>query len=140
MSKQTTDTDVAFISALAEIDMFDGPLPEPSPMADYTDEAATDEDLEQMARLVREGVEAGALGFSSSRTPIHKGMDGEFVPGTFADRRELWALGRAVVEGGGVMFQLTGNHVDMADEFGWMRELAAEKATARTGPSWPRST
>ncbi len=89
-------------------------------------EAATDEDLEQMARLVREGVEAGALGFSSSRTPIHKGMDGEFVPGTFADRRELWALGRAVVEGGGVMFQMTGNHVDMADEFGWMRELAAE--------------
>lgn len=89
-------------------------------------EPATDEDLASMAKLVREGVEAGALGFSTSRTPIHKGMDGEYVPGTFADSRELWALGRAVVEGGGVMFQMTGSHVDMAEEFTWMRALASE--------------
>jgi N-acyl-D-amino-acid deacylase len=89
-------------------------------------EAATDEDLEAMARIVREGVEAGALGFSTSRTPIHKGIDGEFVPGTFADERELFRLGRAIVEGGGGVFQMTGNHVDMADEYPWMRRLAAE--------------
>lgn len=89
-------------------------------------EAANEDDLAAMAAIVREGVEAGALGFSSSRTPIHKGIDGEYVPGTFADARELWALGQAVVEGGGGMFQMTGNHVDMAAEFGWMRQLAAE--------------
>jgi N-acyl-D-amino-acid deacylase len=89
-------------------------------------EAATDEDLETMARLVREGIEAGALGFSTSRTPIHKGIDGEFVPGTFADERELFRLGRAIVEGGGGMLQMTGNHVDMAEEYPWMRRLAAE--------------
>jgi N-acyl-D-amino-acid deacylase len=89
-------------------------------------EVATDDDLEAMARIVREGIEAGALGFSTSRTPIHKGIDGEFVPGTFADERELFRLGRAVVEGGGGMFQMTGNHVDMADEYPWMRRLAAE--------------
>jgi N-acyl-D-aspartate/D-glutamate deacylase len=89
-------------------------------------EVATDEDLAAMAKIVREGVEAGALGFSTSRTPIHKGIDGEFVPGTFADERELFTLGRAVKDGGGVMFQMTGNHVDMADEYPWMRRLAAE--------------
>ena len=89
-------------------------------------EAATSEDLAAMAAIVREGVEAGALGFSTSRTPIHKGIDGEFVPGTFADERELWALGEAVVAGGGGMFQMTGHHVDMAEEFPWMRRLAAE--------------
>lgn len=89
-------------------------------------EPANDDDLAVMAKLVREGVEAGALGFSTSRTPIHKGIDGEFVPGTFADARELWAIGRAVVEGGGVMFQMTGNHIDMAEEFEWMRRMAGE--------------
>jgi N-acyl-D-amino-acid deacylase len=89
-------------------------------------EAATDDDLAKMAAIVREGVEAGALGFSTSRTPIHKGIDGEYVPGTFADERELFTMGRAVVEGGGVMFQMTGNHVDMAEEYPWMRRLAAE--------------
>lgn len=89
-------------------------------------EVASDEELAAMAKLVREGVEAGALGFSSSRTPIHKGIDGEYVPGTFADERELVALARAVVEGGGVMFQVTGHHVQMADEYVWMRRLAAE--------------
>jgi N-acyl-D-amino-acid deacylase len=89
-------------------------------------EAATDEDLETMARLVREGIEAGALGFSTSRTPIHKGIDGEYVPGTFADERELFRLGRALVEGGGGTFQMTGSHVDMAEEYPWMRRLAAE--------------
>ena len=89
-------------------------------------EVANDEELAAMAKIVREGVEAGALGFSTSRTPIHKGMDGEYVPGTFADERELFALGRAVKDGGGVMFQMTGNHVDMAEEYPWMRRLAAE--------------
>lgn len=86
-------------------------------------EAATDEDLAAMAKIVREGVEAGAMGFSTSRTPIHKGIDGEFVPGTFADEREMQALSQAVVDGGGVMFQMTGNHVDMAEEFEWMRRM-----------------
>ncbi|PRQ10085.1 N-acyl-D-amino-acid deacylase family protein [Enhygromyxa salina] len=89
-------------------------------------EAATDEDLAAMAKIVREGTEAGALGFSTSRTPIHKGMDGEYVPGTFADERELFAMGRAVADGGGVMFQMTGNHVDMVEEYPWMRRLAQE--------------
>ncbi|MCA9687933.1 MAG: D-aminoacylase, partial [Myxococcales bacterium] len=66
------------------------------------------------------------MGFSTSRTPIHKGIDGEFVPGTFADERELFALGKAVVDGGGVMFQMTGNHVDMLEEYPWMRRLAEQ--------------
>ncbi|NVB38149.1 amidohydrolase family protein [Pseudenhygromyxa sp. WMMC2535] len=89
-------------------------------------EAATADDLAAMARIVREGVEAGALGFSTSRTPIHKGIDGEFVPGTFADERENFALAKAVVDGGGVMFQMTGNHVDMAEEYPWMRRMVEE--------------
>ncbi len=59
-------------------------------------EPATPEDIEAMARLVQEAVEAGALGFSTSRTLGHRAMDGEPVPGTFAAEDELFGLGRAM--------------------------------------------
>jgi N-acyl-D-aspartate/D-glutamate deacylase len=49
-----------------------------------------------MAVIVREAVEAGALGFSTSRTMGHRAMDGRPVPGTFAAEDELFALGRGM--------------------------------------------
>ena len=49
------------------------------------------EELEQMVELVREGIQAGALGFSTSRTLLHKDVHGDYVPGTFAE------IGRAHV-------------------------------------------
>ena len=58
-------------------------------------EAANDDDIAAMAKIVREGVEAGALGFSTSRTILHLAKDGEPVPGTFANRAELMGIGRA---------------------------------------------
>ena len=63
-------------------------------------EPATPDDIAAMSRLVQEAVEAGALGFSSSRTLAHRAMDGEPVPGTFAAEDELFALGRAMAAGG----------------------------------------
>ena len=42
-----------------------------------------------MAALVREGVEAGALGFSSSKTLLHKDVHGEYMPGTFSGNDEM---------------------------------------------------
>ncbi|MFN7159083.1 MAG: amidohydrolase family protein, partial [Erythrobacter cryptus] len=42
----------------------------------------TAEDIAEMSRIVEEGVRAGALGFSTSRTVLHKSVDGELVPGT----------------------------------------------------------
>src|SRR5690606_40463375 len=47
-------------------------------------EPATPEDVEAMAAIVREGVRAGALGFSTSRTLAHRAVDGEPVPGPHA--------------------------------------------------------
>lgn len=43
---------------------------------------------------------AGAVGFSTSRTLIHKGIDGEHVPGTFAEEPELFGIGRAMRRAG----------------------------------------
>src|SRR6185436_2271270 len=50
------------------------------------------DEIAAMAVIVREAVEAGALGFSTSRTMGHRAMDGRPVPGTFAAEDELFAL------------------------------------------------
>ena len=58
-----------------------------------TDYAPTEAEVNEMAELVREGVEAGALGFSSSKTLLHKDIHGEYMPGTFSGNDEMLALG-----------------------------------------------
>ncbi|ORV83284.1 N-acyl-D-amino-acid deacylase family protein [Mycolicibacterium iranicum] len=68
-------------------------------------EDATAEDIDAMARLVREGIEAGALGFSTSRTEAHRALDGTVMPGTYAVEAELLGLGRAMAAGGQAVFE-----------------------------------
>ena len=55
-------------------------------------EPATPDDIEAMGRIVAEGIAAGALGFSTSRTLAHRAIDGEPVPGTFAAEDELFGI------------------------------------------------
>ena len=94
-------------------------------------EAATPDDIARMAHLVREAQAAGALGFSTSRTVVHRAMDGEPVPGTFAAVEELYALAQAVADSGhGVMevapAGLLGEDlVNPAKELAWMNEVSA---------------
>ena len=66
-----------------------------------TNEPASAEDLATMARLAGEAIEAGALGFTTSRTLGHTSRDGVPVPGTFADDDELLAIARAVAAAAG---------------------------------------
>ena len=95
-------------------------------------EDASPDEIEAMAEIVREAVEAGALGVSTSRTIGHRAMDGEPVPGTFAAEDELFALGRALRDGGGGVFELAPAGVAGLDlvapmrEVDWMRRLSAE--------------
>jgi N-acyl-D-amino-acid deacylase len=53
---------------------------------------ATDEDLQQMQAILAEGLQAGALGFSTGRTAGHRDLRGRLVPGTLAPETELSAL------------------------------------------------
>ncbi|WP_397591101.1 amidohydrolase family protein [Sphingorhabdus sp.] len=89
-------------------------------------EAPTEADIAEMARLVEEGLRAGALGFSTSRTVLHKSIDGELVPGTTATEPELVGIGRAMGKVGHGVFELTTDFLEEWDEFGWMGRLSRE--------------
>ena len=95
-------------------------------------EPATPDDIAAMGRLVTEAIEAGALGFSTSRTMGHRAMDGEPVPGTFAAEDELFGLGRAMAAGGQAVFELAPQGSAGEDivaprkELEWMRRLGQE--------------
>jgi N-acyl-D-amino-acid deacylase len=94
-------------------------------------EPATPEDIAAMAAIVRVGVEAGALGFSTSRTIAHMAIDGEPVPGTFAAEDELFGIGRVLGELGRGVFELApagalGEDLAAPErEMAWMRKLSA---------------
>lgn len=89
-------------------------------------ETATDDDIAMMAALVEQALDAGALGFSTSRTPIHRSRDGQLVPGTKADERELLGIGEAIRRAAHGVFQFAPDHARVpVDEWPWMRRLAA---------------
>jgi N-acyl-D-aspartate/D-glutamate deacylase len=89
-------------------------------------ESATESDIAEMAKAVDEAMAAGALGFSTSRTPIHKSKSGELVPGTNADENELFGIAEALNKHGRGVFQFAPEHKILpTDEWPWMRELSA---------------
>jgi N-acyl-D-aspartate/D-glutamate deacylase len=69
-------------------------------------EIATADDIAAMRDIVREAIEAGALGFSTSRTLAHRAKDGVPVPGTFADEAELFGIADALRDAGAGIYEL----------------------------------
>ena len=65
----------------------------------------TAEEIAQMADHVKASIEAGAIGVSTSRSLNHRTLDGELVPGTFANSTELVGLAQAMVDAGGGLFE-----------------------------------
>lgn len=94
-------------------------------------EPATEADIARMRQIVAEAIDAGALGFSTSRTLAHRAIDGEPVPGTFAAEDELFGIGGALGELRRGVFELApagsaGEIVtDPKKEMDWMRRLSA---------------
>jgi N-acyl-D-aspartate/D-glutamate deacylase len=95
-------------------------------------EPASPEDIAEMAAIVKEGMAAGALGFSTSRTIAHRAISGEPVPGTFAAEDELFGIGRVLGELGAGIFEVAGAGAAGEDidapkaELDWMRRLSKE--------------
>ncbi|HEV2567649.1 N-acyl-D-amino-acid deacylase family protein [Sphingomonas sp.] len=89
-------------------------------------EIPTEAEIAEMSRIVEEGLRAGALGFSTSRTVIHKSIDGELVPGTTATAEELIGIGRAMARVGHGVFEMASDLQPEWNEFGWMEALSKE--------------
>ena len=86
----------------------------------------TQDEIDQMSQIVEDGLKAGALGFSTSRTILHRSIDGELVPGTTATKEELIGIGRAMGRVGYGVFEMASDLNKEWDEFGWMGDLSRE--------------
>jgi len=89
-------------------------------------EKAEPHEIDEMAKIVKEGLEAGALGFSTSRTMVHRAKDGEVVPGTYAEDDELMGIGRTLGEVGHGVFECASDLAPEGKELDWMSRLGKE--------------
>lgn len=117
-----------------------------------SERAATDDEIAQMAALVREAMAAGAVGFASSTNEPHNGEGGVPMPSRLADRREFAALLAAMRESGRGLYMLTRGPAPPSPRWNrWRRRRARRSwsppcfttAATRTPPSpssgrWPR--
>ena len=87
-------------------------------------EAATAADRAEMARLAGEGIRAGALGFSTSRTLNHKTIDGAPLATLGAAEAELTEIAMALKDAGAGWLQVVSDFDDPEEEFALLRRLA----------------
>lgn len=92
-------------------------------------EPANDADLERMQRIVAEAMDAGALGFATSRQFIHRTCDGALIPSFDAAETELRILVEAMGEDRGV-FQIVLDtpHGSWTDELTVLRRILGPSA------------
>jgi N-acyl-D-aspartate/D-glutamate deacylase len=95
---------------------------------DCQSRSATDDELKQMQQLVREGMEAGALGLSVSRNKGHYDPQGTHIPALWADEKEIFALAEVLREMGTGIIQSGGGREAEMDS-GLMARLS--EATGR---------
>jgi N-acyl-D-amino-acid deacylase len=89
------------------------------------------DEIAQMARITREALEAGAVGFSTSRTLLHRSRHG-LVPGTRSTPEELLALGRALGASGHGVFEMVSDLQGQEPDLAWMVQFCRETGRALT--------
>jgi N-acyl-D-amino-acid deacylase len=86
------------------------------------DGAATEDDLKAMEHHVRDAIRAGAMGFTSSRSPSHETPDGRPVASRVAPWSEVRRLVNAMGELNAGIFENAGEGVDRNDGDPGVRE------------------
>lgn len=89
-------------------------------------EPATAKDIAKMRKLAREGIEAGALGFSTSRFLNHKSTDGSLIPTYGSASDELAGIAGALAEAGTGVLQLVSDWDDPDGEIAIMKRMMRE--------------
>ena len=95
-------------------------------------EPATNEDITKMKTLLAESVAAGGVGFSTSRTLVHRSSTGAFVPTYQAVSTELKQIAKALSGDDGHVFQFIADWEDPEDEFSILKETAADTGAKGT--------
>ena len=91
----------------------------------------TNDEIAEMARLTREALEAGAIGFSTSRTILHRSKHG-LVPGTSSTPEELLGIGRALGDAGHGVFERVADLQGQEPDLSWMRGFCTPTDRALT--------
>jgi N-acyl-D-amino-acid deacylase len=89
-------------------------------------EEATAEDIAEMRRIAQSAAQAGAMGFSTSRTIFHRSIDGTAIPGTYASEQELIAIAQGAAAGGASVIEAISS-----SSIGDMEFLGGERFTAK---------
>ncbi len=85
---------------------------------------ATAEDMAKMSEITRGALEAGALGFSTSRFHGHLDKAGNFVPGTSATADEMLAIADALAQAGHGTMEIISDHLNDPAELAWIEHIA----------------
>lgn len=88
------------------------------------EDEATPDEIAEMSRITEEALQAGALGFTTSRTILHKVKHGPVIPGTNATPEELVGIAKAFRKPGHGVFQMISDHMGRDPDFPWMKEIA----------------
>lgn len=89
-------------------------------------ETATPEDIEQMAALAKQAIEAGALGFTTSRTLNHRTAEGDPTPTLTAAIEEMVGIARGVGATGSGVLQVVTDFKENQGEFHILREMVKQ--------------
>ena len=87
-------------------------------------EPATEEEIEEMARLAGEAVDAGALGFTTSRTRNHRTSRGDWTPTLTAAADELAGIAAGLGRAGKGVLQVVSDFANPGDELGAVLGMA----------------
>ena len=95
-------------------------------------EKASADDLQTMQNLVREGLAAGAVGLSTSRTMAHRSKSGDFTPMYQAVSDELLALGQSLKNYPNSVFQMISDFEHTENEFSILTRVSEDTGCAST--------
>ena len=85
---------------------------------------ATAEDMQEMSRITKEALQAGAVGFSTSRFYGHRDKAGNLVPGTNATSDEMLAIADAFTHVDHGAIEIISDHLQNDDELDWIEHVA----------------
>ena len=89
-------------------------------------ETATASDIEKMAELTTEAIEAGALGFSTSRTLNHQTSEGQPTPTLTAEIDEMVGIANGVGAAGSGVMQVVTDFKGSDSEFEILRQMVKQ--------------